>query len=317
MKPLRIVAPAKTNFILRIIRKRPDGFHDLVTLFHRISLCDEIFISTKLSSGLDLKVSSKKYLPKGKQNIIHKAYDFLSQKLGSRPGLRVRLKKQIPIGAGLGGGSSDAASFLIGANQLLDLRLPYSEMCDLGVQIGSDVPFFLKDVPLALGEGQGERIKPMAFNSVYFFVIVGFRNQFSTKEMYKIYDTKCQQPLSLTKVRANVKICASFLKKGHLHRAQRLFINDFTLVAEKKLKVLAKVLHQWKVSKVPAFLSGSGSSVIAVYADQKLASRDVKRLKKQKNLNVYLAQSFHENINAKIKEELNREDNRSSYFQKR
>jgi len=298
MTHLKILAPSKINLILRVSQKRANGYHDICSLFHRISLCDEIEIQTKTRAGLNLVTSGNK-VPKGKENIISKAYEALCRQIKSKPGLVVSLKKRIPTGSGLGGGSSDAASFLLGANRLLNLKLSRNVLLRLGAQVGSDVPFFIEDTAFALVEGRGEKLQKLDCKQSYFFVIVSFKKGFSTKEMYEDLDRKSWQPVSLTSVRANVKLCASLLNHQQLTQAKRFFRNDFLPVAEEKLSQISKVIRTWSQQDIPCLLSGSGSSVFAVFKNKLLALNQAKRLKKQRDLKVFVAESFRHSIHAK------------------
>lgn len=257
----------------------------------------------KKEPGLDLKISGA-HLPKGERNLIGKAYEALCHRLGNRPGLEVKLKKRIPVGAGLGGGSSDAASFLMGANHLMKLRLSKEVLCDLGLSVGSDLPFFLQDSVAALGEGRGERLITLPLKALYFFVIVAFKKSLSTKEIYQAWDRNRCQPVSLTKVRAGVRICADSLNKKNLKQAKMYFHNDLSKLACSKLNRIADVLAYWQSQEIPSLMSGSGSSVFAVFESKSKALRHAKGLVGKQDLKVFVAESFHESLNDRIKEEL-------------
>lgn len=298
MKHIRILAPAKINLILHVSRKRANGYHDICSLFHRISLSDEIQIKTKRKSGLKLVVSGVR-VPKGSKNIISKAYEALCRTIASKPGLSVKLIKNIPAGSGLGGGSSDAASFLVGANRLLGLNLSSKRLLSMGAQVGSDVPFFIEDTAFALVEGRGEKLKKLACKRSYFFVIVTFKKGFPTKEMYEDLDRKSRQPVSLTSFRANVKLCASLLNHQKLTQAKRFFQNDFLPIAEEKLNRISKVIRNWSQQDIPCLMSGSGSSVFAVFKNKSQALNQARRLRKQRDLKVFVAESFRHSVNAK------------------
>ncbi|MBI4972029.1 MAG: 4-(cytidine 5'-diphospho)-2-C-methyl-D-erythritol kinase, partial [Candidatus Omnitrophica bacterium] len=271
------------------------GYHGLCSLFHRVGLCDELIIRSKSSLGLKL-ITSDKTLPVGKDNIISRAYETLSQHIHRRPGLNVKLIKRIPVGAGLGGGSSDAASFLVGANRLLRLGLSRNELLKLGARVGSDVPFFIEDTTFARVEGRGEFVKKLPCKRKYYLVLVAFRRGFSTKEMYEVLDKKFRQPVSLTSVRANVRICADLLNRNKLIQAKRLFHNDFLPVAEEKLNLIFKVIDTWRKQDIPCLMSGSGSSVFAVFDNKLRALEQAKRLKRQRDLKVFVAASYRHSI---------------------
>jgi len=309
MRTYRISAPAKINLILNILQKRPDGYHDLCSLFHRVSLSDTLLICKKQKPGLKLDVSGSE-VPTGKDNTIVKAYQALSRQTKMKLGLEVRLKKNIPIFSGLGGGSSDAASFLVAANCVLGLGFSQSKLMRIGGLVGSDVPFFIRDTSFALVEGKGHRVIPISCKSPNFFVIVTFKNRgLSTSKMYQSIDKKNRQPVSLTMVRANVKLCANLLNKRLLKEANKYFYNDFLPIAEKKIKRISQIIRFWRKQNIPCLMSGSGSSVFAVFQNKRVALEEVKRLKKQRDLKVYLAESYEESIHAEIKRSYSSENN--------
>ena len=140
MKSLTLQSPAKVNLYLRITGRRADGYHILDTLFHRISLVDTLTLS-KRECGFSF--SSNANLPPREGNLLFKSYLELQKKFPGLKGVHAKLVKRIPIGAGLGGGSSNAAFFLLGMIRLYGLRISKPELMKMGLRIGADVPFFL------------------------------------------------------------------------------------------------------------------------------------------------------------------------------
>ena len=159
--PRRAVsAYAKINLGLRIAGKRADGYHDLETNFLQITLADQLFFETTSSATFEMECNRPE-IPCDHANLCAQAYERLSAYLGRRQGLRLRLQKGIPAGAGLGGGSSDAAVTLITLNNLWEAGLSQSELYQLAIRLGSDVPFFLEG-GLCRATGRGEVITPLA-----------------------------------------------------------------------------------------------------------------------------------------------------------
>ncbi|MGD8319145.1 MAG: 4-(cytidine 5'-diphospho)-2-C-methyl-D-erythritol kinase [Gemmatimonadota bacterium] len=152
-------APAKVNLYLRILGARSDGFHDLETLFQALDLCDDVVV-TRAEGGVSLSVEGPDLGPT-EDNLAYRAALALLRETGEEQGLHVRLRKRIPAGAGLGGGSSDAAAVLRAANALLGEPVSVDRLRELGASLGSDVPFFLGSSPLALGTGRGERLQAL------------------------------------------------------------------------------------------------------------------------------------------------------------
>ena len=153
MRELVVLSPAKVNLHLQVLSGRPDGYHDIETIFHVIPLRDTMRIVLR-GEGLKMECADP-LVPLDSTNTIALAYDTLSGYLGYRPGVRVKLEKRIPIGGGLGGGSSNAASFLEAMNQLLDLSLTREQLWEMGRRVGADVPFFLSSATAAVGRGTG------------------------------------------------------------------------------------------------------------------------------------------------------------------
>lgn len=154
---LRLTVPAKVNLYLEVGARRGDGFHDLRTLFHTVGLYDTLELATAdrlafRSTGLPV--------PRGRRNLVLRAAERLAAETGCRKGAAIRLTKRIPTGAGLGGGSADAAATLIGLTRLWNLRIPHISLLRIASALGSDVPFFLHG-GAAIGSGRGEKLRPI------------------------------------------------------------------------------------------------------------------------------------------------------------
>lgn len=162
--PVRVTAPAKVNLALRVGPRRPDGYHEIDTLLQTIDLADEIEARRLSGSGgIELTVEGEDAGPEGDNLVVRAARAFLDAAGGGRdaPGLGFRLTKRIPVGAGLGGGSSDAASALRALDRLFPAALSRARLAQLAARLGSDVPFFLCASPLARARGRGERLKAL------------------------------------------------------------------------------------------------------------------------------------------------------------
>jgi 4-diphosphocytidyl-2-C-methyl-D-erythritol kinase len=156
---MQLFAPAKINLSFKILRRREDGFHEIETLMAPISLADELTIEPN-DSGFDFS-SDDPNLPSGEDNLVVRAVRAFFDEVREEPRVRITLRKQIPHGAGLGGGSSDAASTLLGLNELHGAQLAAARLTNLAAGIGLDVPFFLAQSP-ARCRGRGEIVEPVA-----------------------------------------------------------------------------------------------------------------------------------------------------------
>ena len=152
---LRLRAHAKVNLFLRVLGKETDGFHSIETLFCRTSLADELTVE-RTPRGVELLSDSDAIGPEA-ENLAVRAAQMVLDATGRRFGVRIHLVKRVPIGAGLGGGSSDGAAALVAVNALAEHAVPRHELLQLAARLGSDVPFLLSDAPLALAWGRGDR----------------------------------------------------------------------------------------------------------------------------------------------------------------
>jgi 4-diphosphocytidyl-2-C-methyl-D-erythritol kinase len=156
---MQLRAPAKINLSFRILRRREDGFHEIETLMAPVSLSDAMTITATEHAGTIDFVCDDSSLPAGEDNLVVRAAQLFLQEVGKEAGLRIELQKNIPHGAGLGGGSSDAATTLLGLNELLSTGLSAEKLAGLAAQIGSDVPFFIYR-SAAECRGRGELVTP-------------------------------------------------------------------------------------------------------------------------------------------------------------
>jgi 4-diphosphocytidyl-2-C-methyl-D-erythritol kinase len=156
---MQVFAPAKINLSLKILGRRPDGFHDIETFIAPISLCDELKIDkNKAAEGVEFRCDDSS-VPTGDENLVVRAAKAFFEAAKLKASVSIELKKKIPHGAGLGGGSSDAASTLLAMNKLFETNLPREALAELGETIGSDVPFFIFE-SAAMCRGRGELVTP-------------------------------------------------------------------------------------------------------------------------------------------------------------
>ena len=185
MEQLKITAPAKINLTLDITGKRADGYHELATVMHQITLADTIFLMRR-GKNIALECSHKQ-LAGDAQNLAFRAADFMLKNYLPRAGVAIRLIKRIPIGAGLAGGSTDAAAVIQGISRLFGLHLSLSELCQCGAQIGADVPFCIAG-GTALCTGKGEKIHPLQHGPHLHLVVVKPDFSLSTAAVFQQFD---------------------------------------------------------------------------------------------------------------------------------
>ena len=167
--PVKLYAPAKLNLFLHVVGRRADGYHELESVFRSISLCDVITLEQS-SHGREISLMAPSELGDPSDNLMFKAAQRLQDTSSSAPGANILLEKNIPVGAGLGGGSSDAAATLIGLNALWSLNYDLNDLKALAAEIGADVPFFVEGHD-AWVSGIGEVLEPIKLPEAWYFVV--------------------------------------------------------------------------------------------------------------------------------------------------
>lgn len=290
MKRLVLKSPAKINLYLRVLNKRPDGCHNLETLFERIGLYDKIILEEIPQDSIEVRTFSPD-IPKDKNNLAYKAAFLLKRGFSIKRGIRITIDKHIPVGSGLGGGSSNAAFVLLGLNRLWRLELSKKKLMEYAGKIGADVAFFILEKPFALGKGRGERLLPLAVKIKLWHILVVPGINVPTAQVYKDFD-RLSQHLQLTKGRINSKIIPLILKPGHLMGLAQLVYNDLERVTAQKHKIISVVLTELKKTCLAAGMSGSGSAVFGITTSKNSALRIIKNsLSKFKGLRVFTART--------------------------
>ncbi len=270
---------AKLNLFLKVIDKRTDNYHNLDTLFERISLSDTITLNGLPSSSIIVKCSDKS-VPSGEDNLCFKAASLLRDKFAPERGARISIFKRIPVGAGLGGGSSNAAAVLLGLNRIWRLNLSRSQLVKIALNIGSDVPFFIYEKPFALGSGRGEIIKPLVnLNKVKLWhILVVPKIKVSTPSIYASWDRFAR----LTKPACNVKILTSELAKKRPFLRGEMFFNSLQQVTGRMYPEVMNVINALSgLGLESVLMSGSGSAVFSPVSSRKEALQLATAIKKQ------------------------------------
>ncbi len=260
MNSLRLPSYAKINLALLIKGKRGDGYHEIETLFQQIDLHDQIHLKTTAAAEVEFSCNRPE-LPGGMANLCVRAAYLLKLRAGVKSGVEIFLDKTIPAGAGLGGGSSNAAVVLLGLNKLWGLHWPPERLCDLAAELGSDAPFFIRG-GLARGRGRGEQLTPIPFNWDAPIVVVFPGVTISTKWAYQ------QLNLNLTIKKKYIKL--PHFKNRNFNNVEfyQDFKNDFEEVIFKHHPELFTIKNQLTESgAIYASLSGSGSSLFGIFRD--------------------------------------------------
>ena len=263
MTDVQILAPAKINFHLHVLKRRSDGFHDIESLFQQISLSDELTVSIDGPDGTCEVVSPYMVLPQ--ENTITHAVRLFWAETGITSGIRVDLVKSIPAGAGLGGGSSDSAAVLYALNLLFDTKLQYSRLIQLAAEIGSDVPFFLS-AAAAVVEGRGEIIRPVSARTDVYGVLIWPRFSSPTAEAYRLVDAWHMQNKDANLIWPDVSELEGLYAQPV---SEWRFENSFTAPLQDKYPVIKKIQEDLDCKgALFSGMSGSGSSVYGLFESE-------------------------------------------------
>jgi 4-diphosphocytidyl-2-C-methyl-D-erythritol kinase len=272
MRTIRIPAYAKVNLRLEVLGKRADGYHELRTIFQSVSLHDTLEFRPSRRPGITLQIHGNDALAKEdlEKNLVYRAVDALRREIRARPGVEITLRKKIPAGRGLGGGSSDAAAALIGYLRFARKKVETPRLLDIAAGLGADVPFFLFG-GTALGIGRGEEIYPLPDAPRRTLLIVSPADiHVPTPDAYRWLHAP--ELASLTKSAANHKL---FRFCALCWSAQGTFLsNDFEAAVFQRHSRLGKIrrdlLHR---GASEALLAGSGSAVFGVFPSPAKARR--------------------------------------------
>ncbi len=256
---LHVLAPAKLNLYLRVLGKRPDGYHEIETVFERIDLADELTFEPHQDLVL---TCTDPTLSCGEDNLVVRAARLLQQASGGCRGARIQLAKRIPIAAGLGGGSSDAAATLLGLSRLWELGWDATRLIPLAARLGADVPFFFSEAPMAVGRGRGEVCEPMAGARRLTQLLVVPSDRLSTKDIY------AQARFDLTAPKPSITMMQHALCNGSLGELARGLWNDLAPEAIRRCPVIATIQSILdRLGCVGVCVSGSGPAVFGLCAD--------------------------------------------------
>jgi len=276
---MELISPAKINLFLYICGKRPDGYHDLYTLMTCIGLHDRVVMDF---GGDDIRVTcNASDVPDGKTNLAWKAAALFFENLGRKKGVKITIDKKIPVGAGLGGGSSNAATVLLGLNRHFGEPFSKGHLKTMALSIGADVPFFIFQKP-AIATGVGEALEFYEKLLPKPLLVIFPGKSISTAEVYSRYN------LALTKEKKDNKSLkfknVSFDATHHLH-------NDLegvtaSMVSEVSAARKALIRH----GAEGALMSGSGTSVFGIFSDEGSVQSAFRGLASEKDWQIYMTQ---------------------------
>ncbi|MFH1080159.1 MAG: 4-(cytidine 5'-diphospho)-2-C-methyl-D-erythritol kinase [Pseudomonadota bacterium] len=278
---IRKLSPAKVNLYLRVLRKRQDGYHDIASLMQRISLCDEIFFEPA-ERGVSIRCPGSS-LPENKENIVFRAAEaFFSRAHHISQGIDITIKKIIPIAAGLGGGSSNAATTLMTLNEIFECHYTTDDLMKIGVTLGADVPFFIF-AKAAWAFGIGEHLQVAAGIPSFSLLLVNPRFELSTKLIYQNLN------LRLT----NERIRYSIPRFLTVHDVARGLFNDLEKVSIRMHPVLTDIKKSLMAcGALGALMSGSGPTIFGIFEKEEQAIAAEKELTGMNDWSLFRAASI-------------------------
>jgi len=288
---VKIRAPAKINFRLRRGGRRRDGYHLLDSVMAAVSLYDEVEIRETARSGKRSKQKCSRLqvtcdsarVPNGARNLAYKAASLLFREAGINKHVAIRIRKKIPVGAGLGGGSSDAAATLVGLNRLFRLGYSSRGLERLGLAVGADVPFFIRARP-ARARGVGERLTPLRRFPTVWLVLLYPGFPVATSWAFQNFSA------TLTKPRVNTSIAVSL---GSFAKIPRLLINDLEPVVMSRFPKVALLKDSLRCQGATGVLmSGSGSAVFGVFKSRQKAQMAFRRLRTTEGIQAFVVHTL-------------------------
>ena len=258
-------APAKVNLHLEVLHQREDGYHEIETVFQTIDLRDRVRITVHDGKGPIHVRCEHPGVPNDRTNLCHRAAKLLRSRVGRGEGVSIEIEKRIPVAAGLGGGSSDAAAVLLALDRMWELDLDRDELEDLALRLGADVPFFLRG-GTAIGRGVGEQLTSVNISGMGVFLLITPPLEISSRWAYE----QLRMGLTHSTPKVNVQTIKALLSR--FPERQWIGTNRFTDVvfpAYPRLKRLVESLEETEPRV--AMMSGSGPTVFAVYSTREEA----------------------------------------------
>ncbi len=287
MKNIRLFARAKINLALDVIEKLDNGYHNLQMIMQSVSLYDTIYIKKTFNDGICLE-TNKDWLPIDDKNLVYKAANYLKNEYNIKNGMYIYIKKQIPMCAGLAGGSADCASTLVGIRNLFNLKICNDKLLEIGKSFGADVPFCIKRGTY-LAEGIGEKLTPMPPMPHCYMLIVKPSVSISTGAIFQSLD------LSKIKERPDIEKINYYIKNENIEGIAANLCNVLETVSIPLYPIIKDIKEAMLESgALGSLMSGSGSAVFGIYKSKKQAILSKNFLEKKLNIkDIFIVKPFN------------------------
>lgn len=266
MKTLKLKSPGKINLRLDVLSKRPDGFHELRMLNSAVSIFDDIEVNV-VEKGIQVDCENDPSVPSGENNIVYKATKEIMAYSNKNVGIHIKIKKCIPSGAGMGGGSSNAAAVILGLNQMLKINLSKEKLMKIGLRFGADIPFFMYGAA-AIATGIGENLTKLKKLPKMPLLIVTPNLNVSTKSVYEKYHANGHS-------KAGEELPVEYISKKAV---VKVLHNDLETVTGKQYPIVGEIKDFLiKNGALGAQMTGSGPSVFGIFPDRESAEKAQKK----------------------------------------
>ncbi|MGB2601373.1 MAG: 4-(cytidine 5'-diphospho)-2-C-methyl-D-erythritol kinase [Candidatus Omnitrophota bacterium] len=285
---MEVTAPAKINLYLRVVRKLDDGYHEIETLFERISIFDRIVIEPS-QNGTIIQCDDPK-VPTDEESLLGKTVKAFREESGKKEDFYISLEKNIPISAGMGGGSSDAAALLKGMNEMTGSPLEKEALLKIGRTLGADIPFFLSGCSFGHGTGRGDIIEKLETPHDLWHVVVNPPFEVATKDVYSKTSA-----FALTKNRGVDRMISAFSIGNNIKEIAENLRNDLQDIVLREFPSLEQVFSELREAGAEGvLLSGSGPTVFGIFTRGKAekTAEDIKRVFSGENWRVYVARTY-------------------------
>ena len=289
MNSIQLKSRAKINLSIDVLGKREDGYHLVEMIMQTIDLFDKIKIFSLKEDTIIIESNSLD-IPLDSTNIVYKAADLITKQYNIKEGVKIIIEKNIPIAAGMAGGSSNAAAVLVGLNQLWQLKLSENKLKELGLKLGADVPFCIGG-QTALAENIGEKLTKIDGLSENIFILVCKPELFvSTKEIYEEIDSK------IIEKRPNNKLLIQLLKENKIQQIADNMYNVLEEVTRERYPVIEEIEKiMMENDALGSMMSGSGPTVFGLYINREDAENCKNKLLK-KFSQVYIVKSHNKGV---------------------